>query len=46
MFKHAMAGAFVFCRFPGEWWLRLVEHPRMGVMALPGQACGRIRDGG
>ena len=36
MIKHATAGAFVFCRFPGEWRLGLVEHPRMGVLACPG----------
>jgi len=37
MIKHATAGAFVFCRFPAEWRLGLVEHPRMG---LPVKAVG------
>lgn len=41
MIKHATAGAFVFCRFPGEWRLGLVEHPRMGVLACPG---GHVED--
>ena len=41
MIKHATAGAFVFCRFPGEWRLGLVEHPRMRVLACPG---GHVED--
>jgi 8-oxo-dGTP pyrophosphatase MutT (NUDIX family) len=39
--KHATAGGFVFCRFPGEWRLGLVEHPRMRVLACPG---GHVED--
>ena len=46
MIKHATAGAFVFCRFPGEWRLGLVEHPRMGVLACPGGHVGGLRDCG
>ena len=41
MIKHATAGAFVFCRFLGEWRLGLVEHPRMKVLACPG---GHVED--
>jgi 8-oxo-dGTP pyrophosphatase MutT (NUDIX family) len=41
MIKHATAGGFVFCRFPDEWRLGLVEHPRMGVLACPG---GHVED--
>jgi 8-oxo-dGTP pyrophosphatase MutT (NUDIX family) len=36
LIKHATAGTFVFCRFPEEWRLGLIEHPRMGVLACPG----------
>jgi 8-oxo-dGTP pyrophosphatase MutT (NUDIX family) len=36
MIKHATAGAFVLCRFPSEWRLGLIEHPRMKVLACPG----------
>lgn len=36
MIKHATAGAFVFCRFPDEWRLGLIEHPRLGRWMVPG----------
>jgi hypothetical protein len=36
MIKHATAGTFVFCRFPDEWRLGLIEHPRLNVLACPG----------
>src|SRR5512146_2038189 len=36
MIKHATAGGFVFCAFPGGWRIGLVEHPRLGVLACPG----------
>ena len=29
MIKHATASVFVFCEFPREWRLGLIEHPRL-----------------
>lgn len=39
--KHATAGAFVFCRFPEEWRLGLISHPRLDRWMIPG---GHVED--
>jgi hypothetical protein len=41
MIKHATAGGFVFCLFPGGWRMGLIAHPRMKVLACPG---GHVED--
>lgn len=34
--KHGTASTFVFHRFPGEWRLVLIEHPRLCRDMIPG----------
>jgi 8-oxo-dGTP pyrophosphatase MutT (NUDIX family) len=36
MIKHGTASTFVFGAVDGEWRLGLIEHPRLGMVMIPG----------